>query len=121
VCQPKSETAEFLPTRAMPGTDEKVEVMAGRYRDGLPLHHPEDATAESGEAALITPSHTEYDMWPGIKCVNPREVPVSLSPELADFVKHEDSIAGPPFREPWLEFKRGNRWFWHWIKSSKRK
>lgn len=29
-------------TTAMPGTDEKVEILAGRLRKGLPLWHPGD-------------------------------------------------------------------------------
>jgi hypothetical protein len=33
---------EFDGTDAMPGTNEKVEVLAERVRTGLPLWHPED-------------------------------------------------------------------------------
>lgn len=33
---------EYHATRAMPGTNEKLEVMARRLREGLPLWHPED-------------------------------------------------------------------------------
>lgn len=29
-------------TFALPGTDEKLEILADRVRDGLPLWHPED-------------------------------------------------------------------------------
>jgi hypothetical protein len=32
----------YDPTEAMPGTREKVDVMADRIRDGLPLWHPRD-------------------------------------------------------------------------------
>ena len=36
------EAASFKATRAMPGTDEKLGVIAERVRQGLPLWHPED-------------------------------------------------------------------------------
>jgi hypothetical protein len=32
----------FQPTEALPGTNEKLEVMASRVRLGLPLWHPDD-------------------------------------------------------------------------------
>ena len=32
------------PTRAKPGSAEKLQVMAERYRSGQPLHHPNDET-----------------------------------------------------------------------------
>jgi hypothetical protein len=35
--------ADYEPTEAMPGTPEKVEVMADRLARGLPLYHPLDA------------------------------------------------------------------------------
>lgn len=34
--------AEFDQTSAMPGTDEKLDVLAERARRGLPLWHPSD-------------------------------------------------------------------------------
>jgi len=34
--------ASYEATRALPGTDEKLEVMARRVRQGLPLWHPGD-------------------------------------------------------------------------------
>lgn len=36
----------FRPTNALPGTREKLEILASRLRDGLPLWHPEDPHAE---------------------------------------------------------------------------
>ena len=36
------DASDFEATRAMPGTDEKLVVMAERVRQGLPLWHPED-------------------------------------------------------------------------------
>lgn len=33
---------EFDATRALPGTDDKLAIMAERLRQGLPLWHPED-------------------------------------------------------------------------------
>jgi hypothetical protein len=38
------EEARFNSTRAMPGTDEKLEVLAERVRAGLPLWHGLDRT-----------------------------------------------------------------------------
>ncbi|HPM82376.1 MAG TPA: hypothetical protein PLF81_16825 [Candidatus Anammoximicrobium sp.] len=38
----EQEASDFEATRAMPGTDEKLVVMAERVRQGLPLWHPED-------------------------------------------------------------------------------
>ncbi len=36
------ETAEYDPTRALPGTDEKLAVLSERISQGLPLWHPDD-------------------------------------------------------------------------------
>jgi len=36
------EASDFAATKAIPGTDEKLVVMAERVRQGLPLWHPED-------------------------------------------------------------------------------
>ncbi len=33
---------QFPPTRALPGTNEKIEVLAERLSQGLPLWHPSD-------------------------------------------------------------------------------
>ena len=38
------EQLRFKSTRAMPGTDEKLQVLADRVRAGLPLWHGEDRT-----------------------------------------------------------------------------
>jgi hypothetical protein len=38
------EERSFDATRAMPGTDEKLEVLANRVRAGLPLWHGRDRT-----------------------------------------------------------------------------
>lgn len=32
----------YASTRALPGTDEKLEILANRVRSGLPLWHPSD-------------------------------------------------------------------------------
>lgn len=34
--------ADFDSTKALPGTDEKLEILADRIQSGLPLWHPED-------------------------------------------------------------------------------
>ena len=38
----KSEDAEYEATRALPGSDEKLVVLAERVAQGLPLWHPRD-------------------------------------------------------------------------------
>ena len=38
------EEKRFNATRAMPGTDEKLEILAERVRSGLPLWHGSDRT-----------------------------------------------------------------------------
>jgi hypothetical protein len=41
--EPKSAgSSQYPSTQAMPGTDEKVDVLAERVRQGLPLWHPSD-------------------------------------------------------------------------------
>ena len=40
----------FAATRAMPGTDEKLEVLAARIRAGLPLWHQQDRRDYDDEA-----------------------------------------------------------------------
>jgi hypothetical protein len=37
-----AEFDEFAATKALPGTDEKLEILAERVRRGLPLWHPSD-------------------------------------------------------------------------------
>ena len=36
------DASAFRATKAMPGTDEKLDVMAERVRQGMPLWHPAD-------------------------------------------------------------------------------
>jgi hypothetical protein len=38
----KKRAAEYSATRALPGTHEKLEIMARRIQQGQPLWHPED-------------------------------------------------------------------------------
>jgi hypothetical protein len=38
----QSETSEYDATEALPGTDEKLGVLADRVEQGLPLWHPSD-------------------------------------------------------------------------------
>ena len=40
--EPEAEEDGFCPTKALPGTQEKLDVLAERVRLGLPLWHPED-------------------------------------------------------------------------------
>jgi hypothetical protein len=37
-----TETASYSSTKALPGTDEKLEILANRVHRGLPLWHPSD-------------------------------------------------------------------------------
>jgi hypothetical protein len=49
--EPESvEERRFAATRAMPGTDEKLEVLAARIRAGLPLWHNNDRRDYDDEA-----------------------------------------------------------------------
>ena len=38
----KVESNRFDPTGALPGSNEKLDILASRLADGLPLWHPED-------------------------------------------------------------------------------
>lgn len=38
----KVESNRFDPTRALPGSDEKLDILARRLASGLPLWHPQD-------------------------------------------------------------------------------
>ena len=38
----EQDSSTYGATRALPGTDEKLDVMVQRVRGGLPLWHPED-------------------------------------------------------------------------------
>jgi hypothetical protein len=40
---PKVEAGGYESTRALPGSDEKLDVLAERLRSGLPLWHPRDS------------------------------------------------------------------------------
>lgn len=40
---PKVEAAGYQSTRALPGSHEKLDVLAERLRSGLPLWHPRDS------------------------------------------------------------------------------
>ena len=48
-------TDKFCPTDAPPGSRAKVEVLAQRLRDGLPLWHPEDNTSYDGLTGVTAP------------------------------------------------------------------
>ena len=43
------EESNYRATRAMPGTKEKIEVLASRAREGLPLWHNQDRTEYDDE------------------------------------------------------------------------
>jgi hypothetical protein len=43
----------YQATRALPGTDEKLEIMAQRVRQGLPLWHPEDRRTYDEKEVLV--------------------------------------------------------------------
>ena len=45
----EAEQTSYDATRAMPGTKEKVEVLASRVREGLPLWHERDRTEYDDE------------------------------------------------------------------------
>ena len=40
--EPDNEETEFDSTNALPGSEEKLEVLANRIQSGLPLWHPSD-------------------------------------------------------------------------------
>ncbi len=40
--EPDNEETEFDSTNALPGSEEKLEVLASRIQSGLPLWHPSD-------------------------------------------------------------------------------
>ncbi len=44
----ESEANRYEATEALPGSREKLEVMARRVREGLPLWHPEDRSGYRG-------------------------------------------------------------------------
>ncbi|XZE52114.1 hypothetical protein SH139x_003796 [Planctomycetaceae bacterium SH139] len=46
----------FVPTKALPGSDEKLKILCDRVRRGLPLWHPEDRRFYSTEQLAIVHS-----------------------------------------------------------------
>lgn len=48
----ESQDTTFEATHAMPGTDEKLEILAQRVECGLPLWHPEDRRTYDDREAL---------------------------------------------------------------------
>jgi hypothetical protein len=50
--EPKdAKLSDFPSTRALPGTEEKVRVLAERLQNGQPLWHPNDRITMAGEDA----------------------------------------------------------------------
>jgi len=49
------ETDQFVPTEAPAGSPEKLEVLARRLREGLPLWHREDRADYSGLTGAVRP------------------------------------------------------------------
>jgi len=49
------ETDQFVPTEAPAGSPEKLEVLARRLREGLPLWHSKDRSDYSGLIAAVRP------------------------------------------------------------------
>lgn len=45
----KHERGDYSPTRALPGTLEKLDILSARVRLGLPLWHPEDRLSYDDE------------------------------------------------------------------------
>jgi hypothetical protein len=55
------------PTLALPGTIEKIRVMRKRLREGLHIHHPEDATLQGvigGQVQLLRAAHQKARRLP---------------------------------------------------------
>ena len=48
----KADKDEFDSTHALPGTDEKLEILARRIESGLPLWHPSDRMTYDGSEKL---------------------------------------------------------------------
>lgn len=46
------DASDFSATKAMPGTDEKLRVIAERARHGLPLWHPSDRRTYDGSEEI---------------------------------------------------------------------
>ncbi|GBD37546.1 hypothetical protein HRbin36_02681 [bacterium HR36] len=66
------------PTAALPGTPDKIAVMAQRAARGETLFHPQDATLDGDWALIITPSQTGKPMVIGQ--INQRTRAVRLWP-----------------------------------------
>ncbi|TWT38244.1 hypothetical protein KOR34_32130 [Posidoniimonas corsicana] len=49
------EDDEFIPTTAPAGSDEKLEILAERIRQGHPLWHEEDRADYSGLTGVVRP------------------------------------------------------------------
>lgn len=49
------ETEDFVPTEAPAGSPDKLEVLARRIREGLPLWHPDDRADYSGLTGVVRP------------------------------------------------------------------
>ena len=50
----RTEEEEFTATDALPGSDEKLEILARRIRDGLPLWHPSDRHTYEDQVKQLT-------------------------------------------------------------------
>lgn len=51
--EPESvDTSQYAPTEAIPGSEQKVSVLAERLQRGLPLWHPEDRIHHADPAML---------------------------------------------------------------------
>ncbi len=49
------ESSEFLPTEAPAGSSEKLDVLARRIQQGVPLWHPDDRQDYSGLTGAVRP------------------------------------------------------------------
>jgi hypothetical protein len=49
------ENDQFIPTAAPAGSTEKLDVLARRIREGLPLWHPDDRSDYSGLTGAVRP------------------------------------------------------------------
>lgn len=47
----KQSDSEFSSTKALPGSDEKLKILAARIREGLPLWHPSDRHTYDDQAS----------------------------------------------------------------------
>ncbi|MDA7951394.1 MAG: hypothetical protein MPJ24_07895 [Pirellulaceae bacterium] len=47
----EAHSSEYEPTKSMPGSDEKLSILAQRLESGLPLWHPEDRRSYEEEVA----------------------------------------------------------------------